>query len=275
MLLALRRLIVGAAVAFALGTGQAEASAIGLTSGNPGSLYTIDTSTGAATLLGNLTGAISNTSLIGLDFLGNTLYASDVTDGSTGFYFGRVDLTTGAFTALSHQDGEANWQSLAANQLGGFLYTVEVFTAARNLKTVTPAGVTTTIGPVGLPISALAYDDATGILYGSDGLNLYSINTTTAAPTLVGGFGVGCFRAGLDIDPTAGTLFLNGADCGGRLYTVNKLTGAATLVGANGATAGSGIDGFAIDTRTAAVPEPTTLALVGGALALARARRRR
>jgi hypothetical protein len=58
----------------------------------------------------------------------------------------------------------------------------------------------------------------------------------------------------------------------GRRYGV---TGLATLVGPNGATAGHGIDGIAIqDTVPVPAPEPATVVLVGSALALARARRR-
>lgn len=274
--LRLGRLLVAALLVTGAGIGRAEASAIGLTSSVPGSLYTINTSTGAATFLVNLSGAAVDTSLVGLDFLGGVLYASDVSIESA-FTFGSINIATGAYTVINTQGGSANWHSLAANEAGGFLYTVDQ-DDSNKLKTVTPGGVINTIGSTGHEIVGLAYENATGALFGVDDVSsLYSINTATGASTLIGSLGFTCFQMGLDIDQTTGTMYLNtGADCaGGQLFTVNKSTGLATLVGPNGATAGHGIDGIAIqDTVPVPAPEPATVVLVGSALALARARRR-
>src|SRR5256885_8817177 len=100
-----------AAIAMVFGVGADAQSLYGLSSSVPGSLYTIDTSTGAATLVANLSGA-SDTSLVGLEFLGGTLYATDVipTSGpfAGSFTFGTIDPITGAYTAINNQAGSSN-----------------------------------------------------------------------------------------------------------------------------------------------------------------------
>jgi len=59
--------------------------------------------------------------------------------------------------------------------------------------------------------------------------NLYSVNLTTAAKTLIGNTGV--FYEGLAISPS-GNLF--GTDSNGNLYSINKITGASTFIGGTG-----------------------------------------
>jgi len=88
-------------------------------------------------------------------------------------------------------------------------------------------------GPVSSPsIGGLAYDAATGLLYGTDtstGLILrldLRDGTTTLGPTL------GPIMHGLAIDPADGTLY--GVDLQSRLFRINKNIGRATLIGSIG-----------------------------------------
>jgi hypothetical protein len=102
--------------------------------------------------------------------------------------------------------------------------------------------------------------------------NLFTINTSTAQPTLIGDTGVDNPFAGLAYDTDHNVLYMNvgSANNGGNeLYRVNTTTGVATLVGPNGPVAGLGIEGLAF-----MVPEPASLSLLGIAVIAGLMRRR-
>jgi hypothetical protein len=232
------------------------------------SLYTINTATGAATVVGSLG---FSASFSGLEYMNGSLYVTDLF-ANGGFNFGSINPATGAATVIAAQ-GSLNMWGLAANPSLNLFYTVDL-DAGNVLKSITPAGVITTIGATGVGFfgTGMAFRASTNTLFatGFDG-SLYTINTTTGAATIVGSTGLSFTNAwqGLAFDGS-GTLFLNAAD-NDNLYTINTTTGAATLVGANGPTNGNGIDGLAF----APVPEPASMAALGlGALALLRKRRK-
>jgi hypothetical protein len=264
-----RRLLLTGLVLTGLAVAPARADLVGLTSSVPGSLYSVNPASGAATFLTNLTGATS-TSLVGLDYMNGTLYASDVFMG--GFRFGSIDQTTGAFTVINTQGGSANWHGLAGNPALNLLYTVNLDAPGFPLLSVTPAGVISTIGNTNQFIAGLAYDSDNNVLYAmNQNGGLFTLNTTTGASTLIGNTGIPNNRPGLAYDTDADILYMNTGTGPGanNLYQINPATAAATLVGPNGPTAGQGIDGLAfIPTGpVGAVPEPSGLALgLAGAL---------
>jgi hypothetical protein len=106
------------------------------------------------------------------------------------------------------------------------------------------------IGPTGVtnPISGLAYDDASAVMYGITGgasgatggasSNLVTVNLTTGAATVIGpvGFNAGSLEFGPD-----GNLYGGSTGNTGNLYRINKATGASTLVGATGLTGVTGL----------------------------------
>ena len=237
-----------------------------LSSDTPGSLYTIDTATGAATLVTDLSGDI-NTSLVDIASLNGVLYADDVFAGSH-LTFGTIDPATGAYTAINNQNGSSNWWSLAADPLADLLYAVDI-NHSDNLVSITPSGTITTIGSVGTAIADLAYDAADDILYGigSSGI-LYTINRSTGAATSIGSTGQTGSELGLGYDANNGTLYLNNGVFH-DFYSVNTSTGAATLIGSNGVSAV--IDGLA--DSVSAVPEPGTVAMTIAGIAAIVARK--
>jgi len=94
--------------------------------------------------------------------------------------------------------------------------------------------------------AGLAYDNATGTLYGiggRDNANLFSISTTTGAATLIGSHGVNDLF-GLEFDSSTGTLYGSQFSGGSGLYTLNTTTGAATAINA---AMSRGIGGLAYD----------------------------
>jgi hypothetical protein len=254
----------------------------GLTTSNPGaSLYTINTSTGAATHFVNLSG-VAATNLVDLAALNGTLYASDVIANSGPLQFqttfGSINPTTGAYTAINNQNGSSNWQSLAADPAKNLFYTVNNGGAGAPLLSVTPGGAITNIGFTNTFLNGLTFDSNHNILYGVDRNNLYKINTTTGAATLVGPKGFSNDLEGIAYDNATNTLYLNtGTDffntisSNNNLYTLNTATGAATLVGANGPVfvpGSQGIDGIAL-VASVSTPEPSSVTLLGiGAVSL-------
>src|SRR2546423_7536356 len=116
--------------------------------------------------------------------------------------------------------------------------------AAGRLYSINPnTGAGTQIGflqdGIGDPfgVTGLAWDNLTGVLYGSTSNNsattpgaLVTIDPNTGTVTLVGLFAAGSTMADLTFDPTTGNLY-GIAALTGNLYNINMLTGTALLVG--------------------------------------------
>jgi len=102
-------------------------------------------------------------------------------------------------------------------------------------------GAVTTLGSLGVSLMhGLAYDNATGTLYGASTANggnggFYRINTTSGQATLIGYIGVnvgGDWVDGLAFNPVNGVLYgcISGPDYLGGLVTINTSTGQGTLI---------------------------------------------
>jgi len=110
------------------------------------------------------------------------------------------------------------------------------------------------------PVTGLAFNPISGVLYGSTGNNpagtaatLITINPLTAQVTVVGAFNAGPVNssgtpstmADLAFD-SSGNLFGVGSIGGPQLYSINILTGQATVIGGTGLTSTTG-GGLAIN----------------------------
>jgi hypothetical protein len=130
--------------------------------------------------------------------------------------FGRISALLGLLLAVS------------VSQAGPILY---IDDSAGNIGTVDVAtGTATVIGNAGVVLTDLAFDPS-GNLYGLNFTNLYKVNKTTGAATLVGAMGIpggNALTFGVD-----GTLYSAG-NASTALYTVNTSTGAATSIGTTG-----------------------------------------
>ena len=170
-------------------------------------LYTINSSTGAATAVGS---GVGFSRCGGMDFDSNgTLFAGCTRLGTTNAVLITVDPTTGTGTEVGEMCGSS------ADSATDFSF--------RNADDV---------------LFGILFETLMGGTCTDNGYQ--TINTTTGAPTTIGLSGlIGLCGIGTAFSPTD-TLFLADEDCNacieqmspldGDLYTVNQLTGAATQI---------------------------------------------
>src|SRR5262245_3989710 len=184
----------------------ADSLLYGLSSSTPGQLFKINANTGAATFVANISGA-SGTSLVGLEYYGGFLYATDVRQNS--FTFGTIDPVTGVYTAINNQSGSSNWHGLAMDHTAGLFYTIDI-NDNNKLKSISLSGTVTTIGSgAGIEGRGMAFDDVNKVLYATGINGLYTVNTTTGLSTFVGAMGISTGLIGLAYDDIAGILYAN------------------------------------------------------------------
>ena len=242
-----------------------------------GNYFSLNTGTGAATLIGPLGGPAPSTE-IEYEPLSGQAFQQDVSGSGT---MNPFNINTGAptgptvFTFDSGTGFGLDFNGL--EYVGPTLYGDGITAVGvAGLYTLNPlTGSATLIGPaaVRLPMSGLAYDGIT--MYGIDGGgggSLYTVNTATGVATPVGPTGI--VAESLEFGP-GGQLFAGGDLANtGNLYTINTGTGAATLVGPTGL--GTTISGLAFDPGAPPIPEASTYLLFGlGALGLMAWRKRK
>jgi hypothetical protein len=213
----------------------ASQSLLGCTNDFPnGKLIRIDTATGASTLVGALPESMTECVY---DALNQKLYAQGA-DGS--FLLYRIDPMTGASLGSVATGAALNGMEF----VNGTLYATAIGSAlaASYLVTVDPqTGVLAIIGLTGFgPISGLAYDHATGTMYGVLGggapAGLITIDLNTGAGSIVGPTGldrIGSIRFGTD-GILYGGLTNNATIFADHLVLINTTTGAATDIGNTG-----------------------------------------
>ena len=245
MILCQRSSVQAAQVLYATGTGSPQLSA----------LYTIDTATGAATLVQQFPGIHIYGGGLAYDAATDTLYATGVLDSDTGtsrlFIINRF---TGAFTYFPGMSPTINisFGGLAISPVTGVLYATgqgaeglqALFTIDKN------TGAATLVGPTGGTCCAVPYASIIyGLGFSNDGTlfgngfridtgasALFTLNPATGLATDVGPHGVAVGGAlkysGLAFN-TTGTMYSLGSTSASAqgLYSVNPATGAATVIG--------------------------------------------
>jgi hypothetical protein len=231
---------------------------------NGGDLFSIDVATGAGTLVGTLPNA-SSTEIECEPMTVSPKCFSQLPDGF--FEIQQFDLATAAGIGGTVADGHS---FTGLEYVGRILYgaTINGSGGPSSLRTLNPStGASSLIGPTGVgPISGLAFDTNTSVMYGIAGgsgpANLYTINLSSGAATLVG---TTSMQAGsLEFGPD-GNLYAGGTGPdAGNLFRINPGTGASTLVGPTGFT--GGITGL---TLVQGVPAAPVLSTWGVILAIA------
>lgn len=249
--------ILAMAASFAMTGAAAPAPTLfGATSTCPSKLYSIDPTTGAATLIGSVvaSGPTNICYISAMDFDPTTriLYAQGYADGTTGVLV-TIDPTTGAATEVGPSVGSAGGGEIAdmsfrsdgalyAMAGGGGLGNVPVYTIDKSTGAVTVLGGSNTSGSG----NGIAFSPS-DVLFHANGTDLHTLDQTTGAATLVHSLTwpatglcsdtveTGHPRVGaMDFQPGTGTLFavLNHCtDSHWFLGTINTATGAVTAIG--------------------------------------------
>lgn len=159
-------------------------------------LYSIDYTSGKATLIGDLGASMMH----GLAYDPCTVRLLGVFGRSGGDGLYSIDVSTGAATLIGHtgffrEDHLNTVQGLAVHPKTGVLYgivTGPAFDWSALIQIDTRTGQGAWIGPQNAHISGLAFDAQTNVLYGIDNWTskLYAIDIRTGASTLIGRTGL-------------------------------------------------------------------------------------
>ena len=245
MILCLRSSVQAAQVLYATGTGSPQLSA----------LYTIDTATGAATLVQQFPGIHIYGGGLAYDAATDTLYATGVLDSDTGtsrlFIINRF---TGAFTYFPGMSPTINisFGGLAISPVTGVMYATggsgnqssALFTINKNTGAETFVGLSggqCCTAPFGFNMNGLGFSSdgtlfANGFTLDNGDSHLYTLNLASGLAADVGSHGVNLGRSlkhsGLAFN-TNGTMYSLGSTSASAqgLYSVNPATGAATVIG--------------------------------------------
>lgn len=218
-----------AVLASLLATGLLAQDPAYLVDSNLDQLFSVDLSTGAATLIAStLNGGLATPAGLTWRADTQTLWTVDLSGGEVG----TIDVATGTFTPVFTASPTSGWQGIEWDP------TTQVFFLLNqnfNLYSLDPTtGVTTLVGASGRPLATALEVDLVGGLWAigfSDG-NLYSVDKTTGAFTLV----VTTAPVNMQGLSIASNGLMYGANTTtDSLYLIDPTTGGTTLVGAHGA----------------------------------------
>ena len=274
VVLSLRTSATASQVLYATGGGSPELSA----------LYTIDTATGAATLVQQFAGIHIYAGGLAYDATTDTLYATGALDSDTGttrlFILNRF---TGAFTYFPGMNPSNNLSAygLAINPVTGIMYatgggnqSTALFTINKNTGAETFVGLSggqCCTSPFGFNMYGIGFRGdgtlfANGLTLDNGTSHLYTLNLASGLATDIGPHGVSTGRdlkySGLAFD-TNGTMYSLGSTSASAqgLYSVNPATGAATVIGDT--VIHFGVDGGLAFAPDQPISQPVALRIAG------------
>ena len=251
----------------------AFASNIYITGDDGSNLYTLDPSTATSQLVGSF--GQSGVYADAFDPNGN-LWA--LTNGYNSGTLATVDLATGAATLVGSGSGVAGLMAMAFASNGTLyvgswdtnaLYTMDTSTGA--VATVGSLGFTGLMG-FDFDQSGDMFAIASGGFFGPS--DLYSINLSTGAGTLVTPIAADSCLMGLSIDSSNRFLATDYCTLNSPLYQIDPATGNLTNLGSTGLAQAMG--GDFNDLASVSSPEPSALLLAvsGGVLCFIQRRRK-
>jgi hypothetical protein len=242
---------------------SAQASTIWMTGSDGSTLYTVDSTNGASTVVGGF--GQPSTYTLSFDSGGN-LYG--ISNGYNDGTLVQIDKTTGLAVAVGVGTGIQNLMALAFAS-DGTLYAGSW--SSNSLYTINKnTGAATVVGSLGFNgIMDLDFDSQGNLYALSD--SLYQINMATGHGTLVTHLANTCLM-GMAIDQDDHFLATDYCSNSTPLYQINTADGSLTSLGNTGIAQSMG---GAIEAAATSVPEPGTMSLIGAALAALLLTRRR
>lgn len=207
----------------------AQATTGYLVDSNSDQLFTVDLTTGAATLIAStFNNGLDTPADLSWRSATNELWTIDLAGGEVG----TIDVSSGAFTPV-YQTNLSGWQGMAWDETTQLFYLANQ--SGSNYKLDPATGVTTLLGSAGFGLLTSLDTDAAGNLFGVDFStgSLVSIDKITGAGTLIST----CLTTniqGLGIDQVTGTWY-GASTANSSLYSIDSVTGVSTLIGAHGA----------------------------------------
>jgi hypothetical protein len=202
-----------------------------------GELFTIDPATGAGTLVGVIPGPSTEIEVNAADRafsqFSDGAFAGQEFDIDTGAGIGGPIFNGAAFNGLEWIGGTLFGTAIQGPGFPSTLRILDPFSGGSVIVGATGVG----------PISGLAYEASSDVLYGIAGgggpATLFTLDRTTGAATPIGVTG---FQAGsLEFGP-GGVLYGGGSGpSGGQLHVIDPATGSSSLVGLTGFSSVTGL----------------------------------
>lgn len=202
--------------------------------GSPGQLMTIDTATGAPTVIGSISSIID-----GIAFAPDgVLYAAD----NSAYQLVTLNPATGSVASVIGSYGNSNFvEGLAVRPSDDVLFGIDNSGEPHLVTLDTTTGASTSVGPFGMAgvnMAGLAFNLDGSVLYSIGHIDgcLYTVNQSTGAATSVGCGGGSSAGGplGMARDPVSGTLYVAeywGSAGTSVLAIVSDVDGSRTTVG--------------------------------------------
>jgi len=204
--------------------------------GNPGSLYTVNTTTGTATLVGST--GVNELQSLAVHPVTRELIGVYATAARATLY--RVSTAHG--DALPMTTVPMNNMTMRAIAFGGDDTLYGGTTTGRLFRVNAATGDTALIGvATGIAYSGFSFSPHTHVLWASvrpalvNRDRIYTVSTSTGAATLVGATGDGAITPSIAFDPTGRLYALKGTGTVlNTLILIDTITAAGTLIGSTG-----------------------------------------